>query len=161
MQKKRFLILVGLIKKANYNSKVSEAEGNLPNISSLVKKTNYDTKIGEVQNKVIDHGHDKSITTSEFNKLTAKNVDSRLAQTNLITKTDFRAKLTKLNKKINSSKTKHALFQIELKKLKTIDSSYLKGKNHFQEDGTQNYLVFQPIYKYFKKISNTENISSC
>ena len=29
-------------------------------------------------------------------------------------------------------------------------SSYFKGKNYFDsDDGTQNYLVFQPMYKYF------------
>ena len=38
----------------------------------------------------------------------------------------------------------------ELNKLKTFDSSYVIGKSHFEEDGTQNYLVFQPIIKYFK-----------
>ena len=27
---------------------------------------------------------------------------------------------------------------------------YFRGKGHFEEDGTQNYLVFQPIYRYFK-----------
>ena len=44
--------------------------------------------------------------------------------------------------------------QIEnkLKKLEKLDSSYFKGKSHFEEDGTQNYLVFQPIYRYFRKI---------
>ena len=47
-----------------------------------------------------------------------------------------------------------------MKKLQTFDSSYFKGKSHSKEDeGTQNYLVFQPINKYFKKISNTEHIS--
>ena len=30
-------------------------------------------------------------------------------------------------------------------KLKTFDSSYFTGKSHFEEDGTQIYLVFQPI----------------
>ena len=35
----------------------------------------------------------------------------------------------------------------------------IRGKNHFEEDGTQNYLVFQPLYKYFKKTGNTNNIS--
>ena len=29
---------------------------------------------------------------------------------------------------------------------------------HFEDDGTQNYLVFQPIYRYFKKIANTDHI---
>ena len=28
--------------------------------------------------------------------------------------------------------------------------SYFIGKNFFEEDGTQNYLVFQPIIRYFK-----------
>ena len=28
--------------------------------------------------------------------------------------------------------------------------SYFIGKSHFWEDGTQNYLVFQPLNKYFK-----------
>ena len=47
-----------------------------------------------------------------------------------------------------------------MKKLKTFDSSYFRGKSHFEEDGTQNYLVFQPINRYFKVIDNTKNISS-
>ena len=47
-----------------------------------------------------------------------------------------------------------------MNKLKTFDSSYFIGKSHFEEDGTQNYLVFQPINKYFKVITNTDYISS-
>ena len=47
-----------------------------------------------------------------------------------------------------------------MSKLKTFDSSYFIGKSHFEEDGTQNYLVFQPINKYFKVITNTDCISS-
>ena len=35
----------------------------------------------------------------------------------------------------------------------------IQDKNHFQEHGTQNYLAFQPMYKYFEKIGNTDNIS--
>ena len=45
-------------------------------------------------------------------------------------------------------------------KLKTFDSSDFIGKSHFEEDGTQNYLVFQPINRYFKVIANTLYISS-
>ena len=44
-----------------------------------------------------------------------------------------------------------------MKKLKTLDSSYLIGKSHFQEDGTQNYLVFQPMCRYFKIIAGVGN----
>ena len=35
--------------------------------------------------------------------------------------------------------------------------SYFCGKSHFEDDGTQNYLVFQPIYKCFKTVANTNN----
>ena len=47
-----------------------------------------------------------------------------------------------------------------MNKLKTFDSSYFIGKSHFEEDGTQNYLVFQPIISYFKVITDTNYISS-
>ena len=40
----------------------------------------------------------------------------------------------------------------KLKKLEKFDSSYFKGKSHFEEDGTQNYLVFQPLCRYYRKI---------
>ena len=70
-----------------------------------------------------------------------------------MTKTDFDAKLSNLNRKITSNKTKHLLVENELNKLKTFDSSYFIGKSHFEEDGTQNYLVFQPMYRYFTLIN--------
>ena len=40
-----------------------------------------------------------------------------------------------------------------LEKLKTFDSSYFRGKSHFQENYTQNYIVFQPMNRYFKRIA--------
>ena len=45
-----------------------------------------------------------------------------------------------------------------MEKLKTIDSCYFIDESHFEEDGTQNYLVFQPMYRYFKVIANTKYI---
>ena len=47
-----------------------------------------------------------------------------------------------------------------MNKLKTFDSSYFIGKSHFKEDGIQNYLVFQPINRYIKVITNTDYVSS-
>ena len=58
-----------------------------------------------------------------------------------------------ISKRITSSKRKHLLVQNKLKKQKKIDLSYFKDKGHFEEEGTQNYLVFQQIYTYFKKIA--------
>ena len=44
-----------------------------------------------------------------------------------------------------------------MKKLNTFDISYFHGKNYFEEDGTQNWFVFQPIGKYLK-VANYTNI---
>ena len=100
-----------------------------------------------------DHDHDKYIATPKFNKLTAENFAARLKRVSLATKTDFNHKLKSLNQKINSNKAKHLLAENELKKLEVFDLIYFKGKSHFEEDGTQNYLVFQPMYIYFKRVS--------
>ena len=57
-------------------------------------------------------------------------------------------------------KIKHNLIvKNELNKLKTFDSGYFIGKSYFEEDGTQNHLVFQLIYRYFKT-SNSDYILS-
>ena len=84
----------------------------------------------------------------------------RLAQASLVKKTDFDDKLSNLNRKITKNKTDHLLVQNELNKLKTFDSGYFIGKSHFEEDGTQNYLVFQPIFRYFK-INTVINVANC
>ena len=56
-----------------------------------LNKTDYNTKVTEIENKLNNHNHnhDKYIDTQEFNKLAAV-FNGRLAQANLITKTDFR-----------------------------------------------------------------------
>ena len=54
----------------------------------------------EIENKINNHNHDKYITTPEFDTLAADIFNARLAQANLITKTDFDAKLSRYNKKL-------------------------------------------------------------
>ena len=142
-QKIKYLVL--------WNASLTAVENKVPNISSLVKKTDYTTKITEIENRLIDHNRGKYITTPEFNRLTAENFAARLKQANLVTKTDFDDKLKSLNQKSNPDKTEHLLVENELRKLKTLDSSYFRGRNCFEDDDTQNYLVFQPELKYFKR----------
>ena len=74
----------GLVKKTDYNTKITEIESKIPDVSSLatitastavenkipdvttlVKKADYNTKVTEIENK--NHNHDKHITTPEFN----------------------------------------------------------------------------------------------
>ena len=86
-------------------------------------KTDYCTKITKFEKKLTNHNHDQYITTPEFNTLAASVFNARLAEANLITKTDFDTKLSSLNRKVTSNKSKHLLVENELKKLKTFDSS--------------------------------------
>ena len=62
--------------------------------------------------------------------------NARVAQANWITKTDFDAKLSSLDRKTTENKSENLLVENELNKLKTFDSSYFIGKSHFEEDGT-------------------------
>ena len=88
----------GLVKKTDFNAKVTEIEGKIPgisglatnsaltaaenkipNVSSLVKKRDCNTKISDIEKKIIEHNHDKYITTPEFNTLAAEVFNARLA----------------------------------------------------------------------------------
>ena len=60
--------------------------------------------------------------------------------------------MKKFSDRVISNESNHWLVENELKKLKEYDLNYFKDNNYFEEDGTQNYLVFQPINKYFKGI---------
>ena len=169
----------GLVKKTDYNTKITQIEGKtpddsnlatktaltivenkIPNVSNFVKKTDYNTKITETENKLNNHNHDKNITTPEFNTLAADVFNARLALANLVAKTNFDDTVSSLGSRIAANKTKKELIENEFKKLKIFDSSYFIGKSHFEENSTQNYLVFQPINRYFKLIVNTLYISS-
>ena len=131
----------GLVKETDYNAKITEIENKIaisscvatnaaltaveknPDVSSLVKKKqkDYNANICEIEKKLTYYNHNKYITTPEFNKFTAEIFSARLAQANLITKTDFDTKLILIL--IN-----YALIEIELKKLQTFDSIFLETK---------------------------------
>ena len=64
-----------------------------------------------------------------------------------------------LNRKITSNRTKYLLVENQLRKLET--QNYFFGKSHFEDDGTQSWLVFKPMQKYFNAVSaNNSNILS-
>ena len=109
---------------------LTDLRNTVPDISTLIKRSDYDTKIAEIESKYV--------CNTGFN--------SKLTQANVITKRNFHAKIIELENNI--------------KKVQTFDSSYFTGKSHFEEDGVQNYLAFQPIHRYFKIIANTKYISS-
>ena len=70
----------------------------------------------------------------------------------------------KFDDKTNTNSTKVLSYEHKLKQREgTIndlerDASYFRGKNYFGDGEMQNYFVFWPIYKYFKRvIDNTDN----
>ena len=77
-----------------------------------------------------------------------------------MTKTTFDNTVSSLDNKIEGNKTLGALLQRTLKGLRSPDLGYFKGKNHFEEDGTQNYLAFQSLNKYLTLMGSTKYISS-
>ena len=120
----------------------------VPSVSSFVKETDYNTKITEIPNKLDNHNHDKYITIPEFNTLAANVFNERLAT--------FDNTVSSLYSKIETTKTVNTSLENLLKRLgKNLDLSYFVSKNYFEKDGTQNYLVFQLISRYFKHIAIT------
>ena len=128
----RYFNTSDLVKKTDYNTKITEIEGKLPDVanlatkaalttvknkipdvSSLVKKTDYDTKVTEIENKLNNHNHDKYITTTEFNTLTVDIFNARLSQADLVTKTSFDNTVSSLNSKIVEYKKKMRLVKMK------------------------------------------------
>ena len=115
-------------------TELNTVENKIPDGSNLFNKTDYNIKVTEIENKLNNHNHDKYIDTSEFNKLTADAFNARLAQANLIKKAEFDSRLSILNRKSTTNKSKHLLVENELNKLKPFASSYFTDKSHFEED---------------------------
>ena len=173
MQTKKFLILdtTGLANKADYDAKISQIECKVPSITGLVttspltavenkipdvsklvkKKAEYDTKTSESESKYL--------TTADYNKCTRNSVANQIKSKNVVDKSDMSRfiKNADLDKKlaILPAKAELKAEQDKILKLQAFDWSSFRGKCHFEKDCTQNYLVFQLIYRYFKKIGNT------
>ena len=125
---------------------LTTVENKIPDVSNLVEKTNYNTKVTDIESKLNNHNQDKFITTPKFNTLAADVFNTRLAQANVLVKTDF-------DNKIATNKTKNKSVENEIKKLKTLDLSCFIGKSHFGEDDSENYILFQSIKRYVKLIA--------
>ena len=144
--------------KSDLEKKISNVDKKIPNISGLATKsalTAVENKIphisGLATNLALTGVENKIPDVSGLaTNLSLTAVENKIPTVSgLVTKADFEAGLKKISDRVTSNKTKHLLAENELI---TFDSSYFKGKSHFKEDGTQIYLVFQPIYRYFKRL---------
>ena len=146
---KKIFDVSDLIKKADFNSKITEVEGKIPSISNLATKS----ALTAVENKIPDIS---GLATNSA--LTA--VENKIPDvTSLITKTEFDAKLKAISDRVTKNKSKDLLLDNELRKLKTFDTDYFVSRNYFEgDDGAQNTLVFQvkSIFFKVKTLGNTK-----
>ena len=88
-----------------------------------LKKNRLQCKVTESEKKLNNDNHDKYITTPEFITLAAV-FNARIAQANLVAKTNFDNTVSSLDNKIAENKTKNRSIENESKKLKTFDLFY-------------------------------------
>ena len=86
---------------------------------------------------------------ADYNKYTNKKLHLKIKKKELVSKSEIAGFINNadLDKKAGTLATKAELKaeQDKITKLKAFDSSYFRGKSHFEDDGTQHYLVFQPM----------------
>ena len=58
------------------NTKISEVENKIPSVNDLVKKKNYDAKLSETENKFLIY----SDSISDYNKFTSDIIDAKAKQ---------------------------------------------------------------------------------
>ena len=126
------------------NTKINEVKNKIP-IITILATTTTTTAVIAVANKIPDHN--KYIITPEFNKLTAENVTTRLAQANLASKNDIVNFVKKIDfddtSNVTSNKTKHVLVENELNKLsKKVKAISTKG---LTKDLMNGYKILNPI----------------
>ena len=118
---------------------VTAVENKIPNINNLVLKIDYAAEITKINNDYVTNAA----------------LDAR--HKGLVQKTTFDSELKKVDDKADANSSKVPSYERKLRQREdTIDdleryASYFSGKNYSDgSDGTQNYLIFQPVYKYFK-----------
>ena len=132
------------------NTKLSKVDNKIPVVRCLIR------------NAEISNIAKKCFTTSDCNKFTSEILDTKTKEKGLVNKSNF-SNLVK-NSDLNTNFAVLAT-QAELKaeqdktvKLQAFNSNYFCDISHFEDDGTQNYLVFQAVSKYFKTIANTNKV---
>ena len=118
---------------------MTAVEIKLFNVSSLVKKQIMMQKYQTLKN---------IFTTSDYNKFTRDILDAMIKWKTLVDKSSIAEFINnaKLNKKVGTLATKGELQQSKINYQNYKPSSYFHDKSHFEDDGTQNCLMFGSIF---------------
>ena len=150
-----------LVKKTDYDVKVNDIKGKMlsisglattsvlnvatyeiPKVSDLVKQTHYEVKISNIKSKFF--------ITSGYNKFKNNILDAKVKNKRLVHESDISGFIKKfyLDKKIETSAAKAELKteQNEIVRLQTYDLSLFIAQRYYFNDGSQSFLICQPIF---------------
>ena len=135
---------------------VVQSREQIITLKYLVKRTDYNAKILDIEAK--------SFSSSDYNQFKGEIRDANIKEKGLVGKFDiswFKNK-SNLDKKITTLAIKVELEAEEDKitRLKVFAFRCFRGKSHFEDDETQNYLALQPVYNYFKAIANGNKVTA-
>ena len=156
MVERKILDVKALVTTTTTLGEVREVKNKIHTVSDLVKKTDYNAEMSDIGTKYF--------TTSDHNKFTSeilgmnikeKRLVHKFAIYNVMKNYDLNTKLTAL-----ATKGELKLKQNIIGKLQAFDSSCFCSKSHFEDDSMQKYVVFQSVYRYFKKIVSSDHIST-
>lgn len=92
--------------------------------------------------------------TSGYRKFKSEIFDANIDKKELVNKSDISGimnkKMETLGIKVELKVEQDKILNFELL---VFEPSYARGKSDFENDGIQNYLVFQLVYSFFKKDS--------
>ena len=119
------------------NTKITKIENKETNITDLVTTTALNTKVAKIENEI---PYITNLATKAALNTKAIEIENKIANTSTFVATPEFHELTKIS------------FDAKMKK---ADSVYFFCKSHFEDDGMQNYLVFQTVFKHFKMPTNS------
>ena len=121
---------------------MTAVENKIPDVSNLVKKTDNDAKISDIKSKCF--------ATADYNKFTSQILDAKIKQKELADKSAIAGFINNADldkkKELHEQQKKDEMQNKKIIKLQAFDSSYFWSKSHFEDDGTQNYLVFNKLF---------------
>ena len=94
-----------MVKKPNFNAKVTEIEGKIPSITGLATNS----ALTSVENKILDVS--SLVKNKKFNTKVIE-IEGKIPDaTSLITATDFDAKLKQISDRVTSNKSNYLLVE--------------------------------------------------
>ena len=136
------------------DTKIGEVKNKIPDVNGLVKKTNYNSKISDIAKKYFTPSDYNKFTKKILDgKIKERGLVDKSDISNLVKNSDLNKKLVVLTAEVELKAE-----QDKTVKLQVFDSSLFLGKSNSEDDGTQNCLLFQSVSRYFDTVAHTSKV---